>query len=107
MKRTASAPALTDGPSKVDPKLQRSKTDDAVLKEKPKAYETQEYDSIVETIGKPNPPREKAKAVEQEDKVLLTANATNQDDDLGAMISEVKATAHLVCLLTSILRYKD
>jgi DNA polymerase/3'-5' exonuclease PolX len=102
LRKVASAPDLTKKAIKADvPKLSRSKTDQAVPKSFSEPYETFEVDSIVDVIGKPNAPRAKEQIAEPNNDARLTGKQPQYEDELAAMISEAKATSHLVCSILS------
>jgi DNA polymerase IV len=96
LRRIASAPSLVDKVSHANStSLQRANTEQIVQKAEP-LEATQEYNSIVEVIGRGPTASGKAKAAATDGLTESADEVHAYEDDLSAMISEAKATAHLV-----------
>lgn len=97
LKRIASAPSLADKVLHVNPApLKRANTEQRAQKVESPRAPTQEYNSIVEVIGRGPTANGKAKAIAPDTPAVPSSEVPVYNDDLSAMISEAKAIAHLV-----------
>jgi DNA polymerase IV len=96
LKKVASEPSLSAKATKTtEGPLHRSMTEQAPSGSNIRPYETQEYNSIVDLIGRPTTLRMESLSADCIDPEAPN-NTGVYDDDLTAMIGEAKAIAHLV-----------